>query len=340
MSLFGEPARGEPGSTDASGRLAAAHADAARFARLIPPSVRFGTSSWAFPGWAGLVYSRSGPQGVLAREGLREYARHPLLRTVGIDRTYYAPIPLDDLRRYSDQLPDGFPCCAKAPAGVTSPVALGPRAGSRAGWNADFLNADRFVDELLGPFALAFRGHCGPFVIEIAPLPRGLELAPRDFAERLDRFLEQLPREFEYAVELRDPRLLTPEYGRVLSAHAVAHTFNYWSAMPMPGDQAALVPGDSAAFTVVRLLLRPGTWYEERRDAFRPFNRITEPDERLREEVAALVSRALPHRRVYVLVNNKAEGSAPLTIRALAERVASTLGASRQQDLVEGPRQG
>jgi hypothetical protein len=41
-----------------------------------------------------------------------------------------------------------------------------------------------------------------------------------------------------------------------------------------------------------------------------------------------------------VLVNNKAEGSAPLTIRALAERLASTLRAGRQQGLVDGARQG
>ena len=323
LPLFGEPPRDRPGADDAAARLAAEHAEAARLAAAIPAAVRFGTSSWAFPGWAGLVYSSSATQSSLAREGLREYARHPLLRTVGIDRSYYAPIPLEDLRRYADQLPGGFPCCAKAPASVASPAVSAARGRGRAAWNPDFLNADRFVDEVLEPFALAFRDHCGPFVVEIAPFPKGLVMAPPDFAQRLDRFFERLPREFEYAVELRDPRLLTPEYGRVLSTHAVAHTFNYWSAMPMPGDQAARVAPDSAPFTVARLLLRPGTWYEDQREAFRPFNRLVSPDERMREEVSEIVLRALPHRRVYVLVNNKAEGSAPLTIRALAERLAS-----------------
>ena len=53
-------------------------------------------------------------QTALAREGLREYARRPLLRTVGIDRSFYAPIPDDDLKRYPGQLPDGFLACAKA----------------------------------------------------------------------------------------------------------------------------------------------------------------------------------------------------------------------------------
>jgi uncharacterized protein YecE (DUF72 family) len=323
LPLFGESPRDQRGGNDVAARLASEHAEAARLAASIPASVHFGTSSWAFPGWAGLVYSSSAPPSSLAREGLREYAQHPLLRTVGIDRSYYAPIPLEDLRRYADQLPGGFPCCAKAPAAVASPVVPGARGTARTAWNPDFLNADRLTDELLEPFALAFRDHCGPFVVEIAPLPKGVEMDRSSFAERLDRFLGRLPREFEYAVELRDPRLLTPEYARVLSAHAAAHTFNYWSAMPMPADQATRVPVGSAPFTVVRLLLRPGTWYEEQREAFRPFNRLVAPDERMREDVIGIVSRALPHRRVYVLVNNKAEGSAPLTIRALAERLVS-----------------
>ena len=323
LSLFDEPHRDRRAPDDVAARLAAEHAHAARLAAALPPSVYFGTSSWAFPGWAGLVYASTAKQASLAREGLREYARHPLLRTVGIDRSYYAPIPVEDLRRYAAQLPEGFPCCAKAPATVASPAAPGSRGVGPPSWNPDFLDAGRFVDEVLEPWSVAFRNHRGPFIVEIAPLPRGLDLAPTDFVDRLDRFLGRLPREFEYAVELRDSRLLTPDYGRVLRVHGASHTFNYWSAMPMPGEQAVLVPEDTASFVVVRLLLRPGTRYEQQREAFRPFNRLVAPDERMRHDVVGIITRAVPRRRVYVLVNNKAEGSAPLTIRALAERVAA-----------------
>lgn len=325
LSLFGAPHHDRQAPADFAARLAGEHAAAARLAAALPPSVYFGTSSWAFPGWAGLVYGAGATQSSLAREGLREYARHPLLRTVGIDRSYYAPIPVEDLRRYAAQLPERFPCCAKAPASIASPVTGGRGSGAPAR-NPDFLDPGRFVDEVLEPWSIAFRPHRGPFIVEIAPLPRGLDPAPSAFAERLDRFLGGLPREFEYAIELRDSRLLTPGYARVLRAHGAAHTFNYWSAMPMPGEQAGLVPEDTASFTVVRLLLRPGTWYEQQREAFRPFNRLVETDERMRDDVAGIVARAVPRRRVYVLVNNKAEGSAPLTIRALAERIAASPG--------------
>ncbi|MEZ6184635.1 MAG: DUF72 domain-containing protein, partial [Planctomycetota bacterium] len=56
-------------------------------AARLPPTVHLGTSSWSFPGWRGVVYDREANQRELAREGLRAYAQHPLLRAVGVDRT-------------------------------------------------------------------------------------------------------------------------------------------------------------------------------------------------------------------------------------------------------------
>ncbi len=307
----------------AAAQLADVHRRAADLAARLPPDVFFGTSSWSFPGWRGLVYSSERSQTALAREGLREYARHPLLRTVGVDRSYYAPVPIEDLRAYADQLPDGFRCCFKAPAAVTA-LALGPPGAQTA--NPDFLSVDRLVEDLLQPCAIAFRDHAGPTILEFPPFPRGRALPPAEFLSRLDRFLDGLPREFEYAVELRDRRLLTPAYRALIERHGVAHTFNYWSAMPTPGQQMAVVPPEEPPFAVVRLLLRPGTWYEDQRDRFKPFNRLAAPDEEMRADVVAVVRRALAKkRRAFVLVNNKAEGSSPLTVMALAQRLADAL---------------
>ena len=60
-------------------QLERTHRDAAALAARLPTGVHFGTSSWSFPGWKGLVYSGARTQTMLAREGLREYATHPLL---------------------------------------------------------------------------------------------------------------------------------------------------------------------------------------------------------------------------------------------------------------------
>jgi len=339
LSLFDEgPAPVTPApAVDAA--LDARRQAAAVIAAALPPEIAFGTSSWAFPGWAGLVYPGGLSAARLGRDGLRHYARHPLLRTVGIDRSYYAPIPLDDLRAYADQLPDGFRACIKAPASVTSRVvpAFGTARGGPAPPNPDFLSVDRLIDGLLTPLAAGFAAHTGPIVIEFPPGPRDPAFPPARFIDGLDRFLEALPSDFDYAVEIRDKALLTAEYAAVLRRHGVAHTYNYWSAMPMPVAQAAVV-GATAPFVVVRLLLKPGTWYEDQRERFAPFDRLVAPDEPMRAEVVALTARALKRGwKVYVLVNNKAEGSSPLTIEALAERLAAHWAASRGAPPAEPP---
>jgi len=319
LALFDASPLDEP--DPAAVQLARTHEAAAAIAARVPAGVCFGTSSWSFTGWKGLVFSGTRTQTQLAREGLREYARHPLLTTVGVDRSYYAPMAADDLHAWSEQLPEGFRCCFKAPASVTA-LALGPP--SRPSANKDFLSVERLVDDLLRPCDAVFREHTGPIILEFPPFPRAMRVDPVDFLARLDRFLAQLPRSFEYAVELRDARLLTPVYRDVLLRHRVAHTFNYWSAMPAPGLQAKIVPPDEADFAVVRLLLRPGTRYEDQRERFAPFSHLVEPDEVMRADVVSIARRVVNRgRRVFVLVNNKAEGSSPLTVMALAARLAA-----------------
>lgn len=296
------------------------HAEARDIASHLPDEVRFGTSSWSFPGWKGIVYSGATSATTIARDGLRQYARHPLLRTVGIDRSYYAPVPVEDLRRYADQLPDGFRACAKAPASVTS-TTIGPPGSDTP--NPDFMSVARLIEDQLLPFSTGFSDHTGPFILEFPPFGRYSRIDPEHFLARLDRFLEQLPRDFEYAVELRDQRLLTPEYFAILKRHRIGHTYNYWSAMPGLMSQARVVLPEDLPFAVIRLLLRPGTRYEDQRERFQPFNALVAPDASMRQEVVDLSDRVLTRgRKLWVLVNNKAEGSSPLSIMELAKRVA------------------
>ena len=61
-------------------------------AARLPKNLHFGTSSWSFPGWVGLVYARAHTESVLARHGLSAYAKHPLLRSVSLDSAFYRPL--------------------------------------------------------------------------------------------------------------------------------------------------------------------------------------------------------------------------------------------------------
>ncbi|MBU6438037.1 MAG: DUF72 domain-containing protein, partial [Betaproteobacteria bacterium] len=84
----------------------------------LPPLLRLGTSSWYFPGWRGLVWGERYTQSALSRHGLTAYSKHPLLRTVSIDRAYYRPLAAIDYARYAAQVGDEFRFMVKAPSMV------------------------------------------------------------------------------------------------------------------------------------------------------------------------------------------------------------------------------
>lgn len=287
-------------------------------ARRLPAHVRFGTSSWTFPGWAGIVYPPGTSERELMTRGLSLYAKYPLFRTVGIDRSYYAPLDRPTLARYGKELPPGFRAVMKVWSEVTSAVDAKTREP-----NPSYLSAAVLEDHVLGPVRDAFLEHAGPLVLELMPL-RGRELpAPRAFAERLDAFFGELPKGFDFAVELRNRELFTHAYLDVLERHGVGHVLNFWERMPDVGSQLD-VPGVlSAPFVVCRLLIPPGQRYDDRKRNLEPFDRIVDPQEKMRADVARLAEACEVLGKVLlVIVNNKAEGSSPLTVRALAERLA------------------
>lgn len=297
-------------------------ADAALAARR-PSHVFIGTSSRTFPGWKGLVYPGAPTMDELIAHGLETYTRHPLFSTVGIDRSYYAPLTSQELAAYARQLPPGFRCVMKVWSRVCSYVDPRTRAP-----NPDFLNAKLFRDEVLTPAASTFKEHLGPLLFQLLPLSRSELLAPALFVAKLERFLAELPRGFQYAVELRNAEWMTPGYFGALTRHGVAHVFNHWERMPTLGEQLAREHAFTAPFTVCRLLLPQGVGYEEAREAFAPFDRLQAPDDAMRADVMRLVeATGRARRQLWIIVNNKAEGSSPLTVRALLERMATLSGA-------------
>ncbi|HEX2250376.1 MAG TPA: DUF72 domain-containing protein [Gemmatimonadales bacterium] len=291
-----------------------------QLAARIPPGVRFGSSTWNYPGWRGLVYHEDyGPKGAAARM-LKEYAAFPLFGTVGIDSSYYGPPTESVLRSYAENLPPGFPCISKVWGQITVHTFTKAQDPDRAGKvNPDFLNPDLFIEEIYQPYQRHFAENTGPFVFEFQTIAKYSGMDPQRFANRLDEFFSALPRDAEYAVEVRNEEYLTPMYFAVLREHGVAHVFNSWTRMPPIGHQLDLPGSITGRFILARALLRPGRTYNEAVDAFAPYDRIREPNPKLRRDLARMVDTAVKTRvPAYLLVNNRAEGSAPLTIAAVA----------------------
>jgi uncharacterized protein YecE (DUF72 family) len=293
-------------------------ADAALAAKR-PAGLFLGTSSWTFRGWNGLVYRGNPTQEQLVSHGLEEYARHPLFNTVAIDRAHYAALGKDELAHYAKQLPEGFRCLMKVWNAVTALV--DPRTRKP---NPHYLDAAFFKDAVLAAVDASFRDHMGPLLFQFLPLTKNELPRPNEFVWKLERFLAQLPKDYEYAVELRNSELLTPNYFEALHRHGVAHVFNHWERMPPIRDQLANPASLTAPHVVCRLLLPQGVGYEEAREAFAPFDKLQAPDEAMRQDVVSLWKAArAAGRKLTIIVNNKAEGSSPLTVRALTERLTS-----------------
>lgn len=310
----------QPDLFEASEAIPEPSVELQQLAHALPPTVRLGTSTWTYDGWAGDVYHRRyrGPE---PAKRLEEYARYPLFRTVGIDSAFYDPPSVQELQAYARALPPQFPCVSKVWDRITA-KRLGqdaPQPGLAGMRNPDFLNAGLFKDAVLGPYDRVFRDHAACFVFEFQAM-RGKDLPdPLAWADQLDAFLAALPADFRYAVELRNPELLTDLHGAVLRRHGVAHVLNSWTEMPSIGEQLDMPWTFPAAFTVARALLKPGRRYADAVKQFQPYDRIQEPLPALRHDLVRLIAEAQRRRiEAFILANNRAEGNAPGTIREVA----------------------
>ena len=292
-------------------------------ATRLPAGTYLGGSTWSFPGWAGLVYDRAHPAARLARHGLAAYARHPLLRAVGIDRTHYRPLPAAELAAYAAAVPPDFLFLVKAHEACTlAHFPDHPRYGAERGRaNPLFLDPAYAAAEVVAPYAEGLRAKGGALLFEFAPQDLG---PPRRFATRLHAFLAALPRGPLYAVELRNRELLTADYAAALAAAGACHCLNVHPRMPDVRVQARLARVAAAApLTVGRWMLGSGASYEAASKRFAPFHRLAAPDPVARQALAGLAREALAAgRSVLLTVNNNAEGCAPLSIVALASELA------------------
>jgi uncharacterized protein YecE (DUF72 family) len=318
LSLFGESPDETPHPERGSRRVAPAPVSKRlrRLAELLPPPIRLGTSSWSFPGWAGLVYDREATPSHLARHGLAAYAGHPLLRAAGIDRTYYAAIAARDFARYAEVVPDDFRFLVKAASECTDPHVRG-KVGRSTGRNERFLDAAFAGEEIVGPYVEGLGKKAGALLFQLPPLGPSLTSDPPRFADRLARFLTELPSGPLYAVELRDRELLGEPYVAALGEARAVHCLTAHPRMPPVSEQRRVVGAQRAL--IGRWMLHATLGYAAAKDRYAPFSQIVDEDPETRSAFAELcLEQIAGGGTVIVTANNKAEGSAPETLFRLA----------------------
>jgi|688.fasta_scaffold183288_2 uncharacterized protein YecE (DUF72 family) len=318
--LFGAP------STEATPRkprrpavaaVAPADADVA-LAAALPRELHLGTSTWSFAGWQGLVYDGAHEESKLAREGLAAYARHPLLRAVGVDRSFYAPVGVTTLERWRAAVPESFRFLMKAHAALTTPRTA-HRPEFLRGAPEAFLDVDYATQTVIDPARRVLGERLGVVLFQFSPLGERVLRHRELLLERLGTFLRALPRDVHYAVEWRDAAMLGPDYQQMLAAAGAVHGLCAHPRMPALDAQGA--EPEAQGPLVIRWLLAPGRQYEEAKAAYAPFDRLVDPDFVNRSRIVSLGQQAVGRgRTVIVIVNNKAEGSAPLSVAQLARQ--------------------
>jgi uncharacterized protein YecE (DUF72 family) len=301
--------------------------DVLALAAQLPPQVHLGTSTWSFPGWNGIVYGDQYSNSKLSRDGLTAYGAHPLLKTVSIDRSFYQALTVTEYLRYAQQVPEHFRFIVKAPMTITDATVRAER-GQPVSLNPCFLNAQMAIDDFVTPCLEGLGVKAGALVFQLSPLPDQMLAQPAAFIERLADFLMALPKLPQgtcYAIEIRDASLLTPRFIRTLKAAGVRYCVGIHARMPDPLRQAAalaLLDGEPSGPLIVRWSLHGGFKYEQAKAKYEPFDQLVDPDPATRASLAELAARyAFAGQPVVIAVNNKAEGSAPLSCVELAREI-------------------
>lgn len=248
-------------------------------------TVLIATQGWNYAAWVGPFY----PPGTRAAEYLPAYAR--MFRGVEVDSSFYAVPDAKSIRAWRERTPPDFTFALKMPKEITHERRLVDAEGVLA----------EFLDR-----ALELGSKLGPILLQMGP-----DFGP-DELPALERFLPVLPRDFRFAIELRQSRWMKPDVlPRVLEslAHhgiALALSDGKWIARE---TSLALAEQPTADFLYVR-------WMGPDRDitdySHVQFDRS--------EEIGAWaeVLKKVAHTRdVYGFFNNHFAGHSPASARTM-----------------------
>lgn len=317
--------------------------DLVRTAQKLPRNIYLGTSSWNFPGWRGIVWSRSSGLSALSQQGLTVYARYPIFRTVGIDRAFYRPLTSTVYAEFASQVPESFRFLVKAPQVICDSVQR-DRLGRPVHANPDYLNADRAMEDFVLPVLEGLGEKAGVLVFEMPNIPRHALLEKKaqhaaiaTMADFFTQIKSRMPTQHTtLAVEMRTRVLLTPRWVKEMASTGVRPVVSLHPSMPNVMRQTDMLrlfdaPGvtqgtwQAAGDIIVRWSLASmGTYAGLKRD-WAPFDRIRQEDIVSRQGIVWLLKLAQQSGvRAFVVANNKAEGCAPLTMRAIAQSLTAT----------------
>jgi uncharacterized protein YecE (DUF72 family) len=262
--------------------------------------IRIGTCAWSFDEWRGAFYPADLPPG----RWLEFYARY--FPAVEIDSTFYAIPSEATVRRWAELTPASFRFACKLPRAITHECGL------------------RDCQAQLGEFLRAMEP-LGPklhvILIQLPPY-----FVPKTGRSVLRTFLSQLPRDFRFAIEFREPGWHLPQHIRLVEKYRVCWVW----ADTSPLNERNLAPFEflprTTDFLYLRLLGDYATKYGSDGERVHRYGKLLWKREAALESWALKLERHLGEvRSVWSFVNNHFEGLATETCQRLANRLGFEL---------------
>ncbi len=314
-------------------RLCLLYSSMKRKAISVYPSIKklrgrlhIGTCSWNYPEWQEVgIYSQKQQRHY---DYLPEYAEH--FNSAEVDQWFWSldspesvRLPRsEDVEAYTQLTPDDFRFSVKAPNAITLTHFYKQAPKEFAGKpNPHFLSKKVMTSfvRALSPL----KSKIGVVMFEFEYLNKEKMPSLPAFCDLLGPFLEDIPDDYSYAIEIRNPNYLKSDYFRFLKSHNVGHVFVDGYYMPSAYSVfekfgAASPPTETV---VIRLLGADRQGIEKK--TRKHWTEIVDPRDKTITEISELLRKLIPQKfDVYANFNNHLEGCAPLSIEKFIAALA------------------
>jgi len=315
--------------------------------RDLHPSVSIGTASDRYAGWIGQIYpeehyrnrisirpktvgGKSLREEVLPVESVEDYFQH--FSVLELDFTFYRLLLDTDLRptqnyhvlqSYQRHLSQDDHLILKVPQMVFAQKLW---RGGKFIENPDYLNPEIFTHQFYKPAVDLLGDLIDGFILEQEYQAKQDRASPDEYASALGEFLDKIPRDDRYHIELRTESLLTGPYFNVLEEYGVGQVLSHWTWLPplrkqfIKSDRRFLSLGNQC---IIRLMTPLRMRYEEAYIKAYPFNKIINgmmSPQMIEDTVEIMLAAIDQGVHIDVVINNRAGGNAPIIAQKISER--------------------
>ena len=275
--------------------------------------MKIGTCSWKYDSWKGIVYPDFGEFNFL-----EEYSKH--YNTVEIDQWFWSlnkdkaslPNP-KTVNEYNDSTPNDFKFTIKMPYSFTL---THPYKSTTP--NPHFLSHNLMQSFIHSINPLLPK--VGMLMFQFEYLNKQKMSSLKEFIDNFSAFSETIDKSIPIGIEIRNPNYLNKEYFQFLKENNITHVFIQGYYMPyisvVYNDFSDLLTNTS----VIRLQGPDRKGIEVQ--AKKQWNKIIQPKDNELKEIIKVIQKMLAvDTNLYVNINNHYEGSAPLTINKIMDKL-------------------